>query len=68
MMPVLFCVSCRGACIAYGTHHLHFITGSCYRRLPFLSAARTRDRFLSILEETRQRLQLRGRRANVIMW
>ena len=21
---------------SYGAHHLHFITGSCYRRLPFL--------------------------------
>ena len=24
----------------YGAHHLHFITCSCYRRLPFLSSAR----------------------------
>jgi len=39
----------------YGAHHLHFITCSCYRRLPFLSAARSRNRFLSILEQTRQR-------------
>ena len=39
----------------YGAHHLHFITCSCYRRLPFLGAARARDRFLSILEQTRQR-------------
>jgi putative transposase len=39
----------------YGSHHLHFVTCSCYRRLPFLSSARARDRFLSILEETRQR-------------
>ena len=39
----------------YGAHHLHFITGSCYRRLPFLRTARSRDRFLSILEQTRQR-------------
>jgi putative transposase len=40
---------------SYGAHHLHFITCSCYRRLPFLSTARCRDRFLSILEQTRQR-------------
>ena len=33
----------------YGAHHLHFITGSCHRRLPFLSSARSRDRFLSIM-------------------
>jgi putative transposase len=39
----------------YGAHHLHFITCSCYRRLPLLVAARARDRFLSILEQTRQR-------------
>jgi putative transposase len=39
----------------YGAHHLHFITCSCYRRLPFLRTARCRDCFLSILEETRER-------------
>jgi putative transposase len=39
----------------YGAHHLHFITCSCYRRLPLLVDARARDRFLSILEQTRQR-------------
>src|SRR5205085_437953 len=39
----------------YGAHHLHFITCSCYRRLPFLGSARARDRFLAILEQTRRR-------------
>ncbi len=39
----------------YGAYDLHFITCSCYRRLPFLATARARDRFLSILEQTRQR-------------
>jgi putative transposase len=39
----------------YGSHHLHFITCSCHRRLPFLGTARSRDCFLSILEQTRQR-------------
>jgi putative transposase len=39
----------------YGAHHLHFITCSCYRRLPFLSRAHSRDRFLSILEQVRER-------------
>ena len=39
----------------YGAHHLHFITCSCYSRLPFLRTARRRDRFLTILEQTRQR-------------
>ena len=39
----------------YGAHHLHFITCSCYRRLPFLSRAKSRDCFLSLLEQVRQR-------------
>ena len=39
----------------YGPHHLHFITCSCYRRLPFFDSARSCDRFLLILEQTRQR-------------
>jgi REP element-mobilizing transposase RayT len=39
----------------YGAHHLHFITCSCSRRLPFLRTASSRDRLLSILEQTRQR-------------
>jgi len=45
----------RGLHRTYGAHHLHFITCSCYRRLSFLGAARGRDRFLSILEQTRER-------------
>jgi len=39
----------------YGAHRLHFITTSCYRRLPFLSAAGSRDIFLAILEQARER-------------
>jgi len=39
----------------YGAHHLHFITNSCYHRLPFFDASGTRDRFLAILEQTRQK-------------
>jgi putative transposase len=39
----------------YGAHHLHFITCSCYHRMPKLNTARGRDRFLSILEQTRER-------------
>jgi REP-associated tyrosine transposase len=39
----------------YGARHLHFITCSCYHRLPKLRTARSRDRFLTILEETRRR-------------
>src|SRR5438128_2165871 len=39
----------------YGAHDLHFITCSCYHRLPFLSSPRHRDLFLAILEQVRQR-------------
>jgi putative transposase len=39
----------------YGSHHLHFITTSCYHRKPFLRTARSRDTFLAILEQTRER-------------
>jgi REP element-mobilizing transposase RayT len=38
-----------------GHHHLHFITCSCYRRLPFLRTARARDAFLKMLDEVRTR-------------
>jgi putative transposase len=41
----------------YGAHHLHFITFSCYRRLPLLNSDQRRDRFLSILEQTRRRFR-----------
>jgi len=43
---------------SYGAHHLHFITASCYRRQPLLNSARARDRFLSILEQTRAKHRL----------
>jgi len=39
----------------YGAHHLHFVTCSCYQRLPLFNAARSRDCFLSTLEQARQR-------------
>ena len=39
----------------YGAHHLHFITCSCYRRLPFFHCPKSKGRFLQILEQTRQR-------------
>jgi putative transposase len=45
----------RGLHRYYGAHHLHFITCSCYRRLPLLRSARSRDGLLRVLEETRQR-------------
>jgi putative transposase len=39
----------------YGTHDLHFITSSCYHRLPELGSAWRRDLFVKILEEARRK-------------
>ena len=39
----------------YGLGYLHFITFSCYHRLPFLSTAKRQDRLLRILEQVRRR-------------
>jgi putative transposase len=43
----------------YGGDDLHFITFSCYHRLPFLGSADGRDVFLEILEEARQKYLFR---------
>ena len=37
----------------YGDGHLHFITFSCYRRLPLLGSAHARNILLQILSEVR---------------
>jgi putative transposase len=37
----------------YGKGHLHFITFSCYRRLPLLKAVRARDIFVNELARVR---------------
>ncbi|MGH9781189.1 MAG: REP-associated tyrosine transposase [Candidatus Acidiferrales bacterium] len=39
----------------YGLGHLHFITCSCYRRLPFFASERRRHIFLKLLREVRDR-------------
>jgi putative transposase len=39
----------------YGTGNLHFITFSCYRRLPFLRTARAQNLFLRVLNQVRAR-------------
>ena len=39
----------------YGLGHLHFITCSCYRRLPLLASARAKNLFVKILGEVRDR-------------
>src|SRR5215472_3595432 len=40
----------------YGQGHLHFITFSCYRRLPLLKHARARDVFVKELAKLREEL------------
>ena len=55
MLPIPWDFMPAGLHRPYGAHHLHFIACSCSRRLPFLGTARSRDCFLTILEEARQR-------------
>jgi putative transposase len=43
----------RGLKRYYGKHDLHFITCSCYRRLPLLGSIRARNLFVKILGELR---------------
>ena len=39
----------------YGLRHLHFITCSCYRRLPLFASARAKNLFVKILDDVRNR-------------
>jgi len=48
-------VMMRGLHRYCGANHLHFITCSCYQRRCCLRTARSRDRILSVLEQTRKR-------------
>jgi REP-associated tyrosine transposase len=43
----------------YGKGELHFITFSCYRRLPLLKSARARDVFVRELAKLRGELEFR---------
>ena len=43
----------------YGQGDLHFITFSCYRRLPLLKSARARDVFVRELARVRDELRFR---------
>ena len=43
----------------YGFQHLHFITCSCYCRLPLLASVRARNAFVEILGEVRDRYQFK---------
>jgi putative transposase len=38
----------------YGRGHLHFLTFSCYKRLPLLGTARARNLFVKVLGEIRE--------------
>ena len=39
----------------YGFAHLHFITFSCYRRLPFLGTVRARNSLVQAIDDVRKR-------------
>ncbi|MHB8486842.1 MAG: REP-associated tyrosine transposase [Candidatus Acidiferrales bacterium] len=41
----------------YGQSHLHFITFSCYRRIALLSSADSRDLFIELLDQVRNRFK-----------
>jgi len=41
----------------YGENHLHFVTFSCYQRLPLLGSPASRDLFVEILGQTRDRYE-----------
>lgn len=43
----------------YGKGHLHFLTFSCYRRLPLLKSVRARDVFVRELAKVRDKLGFR---------
>ncbi len=43
----------------YGRGHLHFLTFSCYKRLPFLKSSRSRDIFVQELGRLRTELGFR---------
>ena len=43
----------------YGQGHLHFLTFSCYRRLPLLGTARARNTFVAALAKVRERYRFR---------
>jgi putative transposase len=45
----------KGLSRRYGQGHLHFVTFSCYRRLPLLGSVRARNAFVKILGEVRDR-------------
>ena len=49
----------KGLVRIYGLGHLHFITFSCYHRLPLLGTAQARKTFVQVLAVTRARFEFR---------
>src|ERR1700733_12882902 len=49
----------KGLVRIYGLGHLHFITFSCYRRLPLLGIVQARNTFVQVLAVTRARFEFR---------
>jgi putative transposase len=47
----------KGLTRRYGQGHLHFITCSCYRRLPLFASARAKNLFVMVLGEVRDRYE-----------
>jgi putative transposase len=45
----------KGLSRRYGLRHLHFVTFSCYRRLPLLDSVRAKNVFVKVLGEVRDR-------------
>jgi len=56
MFPSLKVAMPAGLQRIYGLGHLHFITFSCYRRLPLLETARARDAFVTELGRLRDEM------------
>ncbi len=45
----------KGLTRRYGQGHLHFVTFSCYRRLPLFASVRPKNLFVKILGDVRDR-------------
>src|SRR6266852_8585582 len=55
VLRVGVCPMPKGLKRYYGRGHLHFLTFSCYRRLPLLNTIRARNLFVHALGEIRER-------------
>src|SRR6266705_1645310 len=57
VLRVGVCTMPKGLKRYYGHGHLHFLTFSCYRRLPLLNTPRARNLFVQTLGKIRERYQ-----------